>query len=454
MVSLSLKQVECLGYLNDKTTRKILYGGGAGGGKSFLGCYWLVAMATYYGGSRWLMGRAIAKTLKETTLKTFFEVCKLTRIHPEQYQYNAQAGIIRFWNGSEILLKDLDHKPSDPEYNELGSLEISGAFIDEANQITEKGINIVYSRIRFRLDYYGITPKLLMTCNPDKGHLYQNFYRPFVEGELQEDKKFIQALVTDNNFISKIYAENLATLDEISKQRLLYGNWEYDADDMSLVDYNSLLEIFENRYIPSGTKYITCDVARLGKDSTLIIVWDGWRAEIIQRHPKTYVDETVNLIRELMQKFRIERNRVLVDADGVGGGVVDSLKCKSFVNNNRPIPDKNGVIPNFNSLKSQCAFFLADKINKKEIYIPTTNIDFKEMILQELEQLKQKDAPDQRLSLISKEVMKKNISRSPDFLDSIMMRSYFDIQPIGTGNLKINISINPGKPYWENNGFL
>jgi hypothetical protein len=49
-----------------------------------------------------------------------------------------------------------------------------------------------------------------------------------------------------------------------------------------------------------------------------------------------------------------------------------------------------------------------------------------------MEQIKQKDIDkDTRLGIISKDVIKANIGRSPDHWDSIMMRYYFELKPKG-----------------------
>jgi len=163
---LSPKQREAYSYLKDNRRTEILYGGAAGGGKSWLGCLWLLMCCLKYPGSRWLMGRAVAKTLKETTLNSFFDVCTFLGLKSgSDYIYNGQAGTIQIGQ-SVILLKDLFAYPSDPNFDDLGSLEITGAFIDEANQVTAKAKAIVSSRIRYKLDEFGIIPKLLMTCNP------------------------------------------------------------------------------------------------------------------------------------------------------------------------------------------------------------------------------------------------------------------------------------------------
>jgi len=93
---------------HDQTTNEILVGGGAGGGKSRIICEAIASSALRYPGSRWLLGRSVLKTLKQTTLLTLFEV--LTDWHlkaDEHYTYNQQESTITFFNGSVIFLKDL-----------------------------------------------------------------------------------------------------------------------------------------------------------------------------------------------------------------------------------------------------------------------------------------------------------------------------------------------------------
>ena len=70
----SPRQEQALEILNDNIHTEIFYGGGAGGGKSYLGCAWLILNCIDYPGTRWLMGRAILKSLKESTLLTFFHL--------------------------------------------------------------------------------------------------------------------------------------------------------------------------------------------------------------------------------------------------------------------------------------------------------------------------------------------------------------------------------------------
>lgn len=439
-MKLTKKQTKCLDVLEDNTTTDVLYGGGAGGGKSAVGCYWAIKMCLKYKGIRGLIGRANLKTLKETTLQSFFEVAnKQGLVAGVHFNYNQQSSVITFFNGSSIFLKDLFLYPSDPNFDELGSLEITFAFIDEVNQIVEKAWNIVKSRIRYKLDENNLIPKILGTCNPAKGWIYNKFYKPYKDGTLHQKCCFIPALVTDNtDNISPHYIENLKQLDEASKQRLLLGNWEYDDDISILIKYDKIVDIFSNNFIQPGEKYLTSDIARKGKDNTVIMLWDGLRVENIFMENGRLVDENVNKIKELQYLYGVPNSNTIVDEDGIGGGVVDYLKCVGFVNNSAPLPSPDapyndkGEKPkeNFNNLKSQCYFKLASYINDGKIFVNTNDLQTKSYLIQELEQVKQHNIDkDGKKAVIPKDIIKANIGRSPDFSDALMMRMYFEYVP-------------------------
>ncbi len=416
-------QEEAIEYLFDKTTTEVLFGGAAGGGKSWVGCSWLILMCLKYPKTRFLMGRSKLDSLKKTTLNTFFEVCETWGVKAgKHYNFNGGSNIITFFNKSEILLKDLFLYPSDRNFDNLGSLEITGAFIDEANQITEKAKNIVASRLRYKLDDYGLIPKMLMTCNPAKNWVYTQYYRPSKEGKQKPHRKFIQSLVDDNKYISRFYKTQLQTLDELSKQRLLFGNWEYDASKDNLIEYDAILNMFNQKGV-KGQKYISCDVARFGSDKTVIMLWEGLYLIKIKTLLKSAVNDVVEYIRLLQQEHKVNITNIIVDEDGVGGGVKDYLRCKGFVNNARALKGEN-----YQNLKTQCYYKLADLINKGQIGVNCEDINIKNQIIEECEQVRMKDADkDNKLQIMPKELVKGIIGRSPDFADALAMRMFYEI---------------------------
>ena len=424
---LTNKQALAFTYLKDKETTEILFGGGAGGGKSWFLCAALISECLRYKGIRALLGRSQLSVLKSTTLNTLFEVCQQWNLTtPKHYKYNGHTNIISFYNGSEIYLKDLYQYPSDRNFDSLGSLELTIAAIDECNQITEKAKQIVSSRLRDKLDEYGLIPKLLLTCNPSKNWTYTDFYRPYKNKELPRYRKFIQALIDDNENISKHYKEQLGKLDKLSKERLLFGNWEYDATDDSLIDYDAIVSLFNNKGI-EGAKYISCDVARFGSDKSVVMLFNGLNVELIKTFDKNTITELADYIKDLQQQHQVPLRNIICDTDGVGSGVTDILRCQSFVNNARPLRKEN-----YQNLKTQCFYTLAKKLNEGQVGINCPDISIKLDIIEELEQVRTKNQDkDAKLQIVPKDTIKALIGRSPDYADALAMRMYYEIKPSG-----------------------
>ena len=111
--------------------------------------------------------------------------------------------------------------------------------------------------------------------------------------------------------------------------------------------------------------------------------------------------------------------------------MVEIIKCKGFVANSTPIEVK-GKKENYNNLKSQCYFRLADKVNKNEIFIDCVDTSIIEKITEELEVVKQKDIDkDNKMGVIPKDKVKELIGRSPDFSDALAMRFFLDLKKTG-----------------------
>ena len=424
-IKLFKKQIECFTFLEDRHTTEVLFGGGAGGSKTFTGCLWQILRRLKYPNTRSVIGRAKLKTLKQTTLNTFFEVANdyLGLRRGFDYFHNNNSSEITFANGSLIYLKDLFYYPSDPQYTALGGLEITDCFIDEAAEVSEIAINILNSRIRYKLDEYNLIPKTLLTCNPSKGWLYTQYYKPSLTDDLPKHKKFVKSLVTDNKAVSKHYIAQLGKLDKISRERLLYGNWEYSDDDALLFDYDSIQDAFTNSHAEKGQKFISVDVARFGDDKTAIILWDGLIVEKIISIDKSSMQQVATEIQSLANSNEVPRSRIIIDEDGVGGGVIDIMSgVKGFVANSRAIKGEN-----YQNLKVQCMYKLAELVNTGKIYIKDKR--YKEQIIEELEIVKRTnvDKDSVKLSIEGKEIVKQKLGRSPDYSDAIMMRMWFEV---------------------------
>ena len=230
-ITIDGKQAKAWELLTDSKTTEVFYGGAAGGGKSFLGVLWEITMRTTYPGTRGMIGRAKIRALEESTLITYFNVAQELGYRPNiDYKYNGQKNYIQWSNGSRTVLKDLFMYPSDPDFTSLGSTEYTNVFIDEATEIRLKAFDIVKSRIRYKLDDYGLIPKILITSNPSPGWVKERYVsKDGVSVKLEPHQAYIHARVDDNP--NKQFAENYKKQlegmhSEYDKRRLLYGDWD------------------------------------------------------------------------------------------------------------------------------------------------------------------------------------------------------------------------------------
>ncbi|GAB3994626.1 hypothetical protein GCM10028807_32640 [Spirosoma daeguense] len=431
------KQKQVCRLWQDKGVSDIVYGGSKGSGKSYLGCSLIFGDAFTYPETHYFIARDSLTNIRKHTIPSIHEVFEHWGIGEAYYDYNGQDNYFTCYNKSRVYLLDAKYLPRDPLYARFGSMQMTRGWIEEAGEFKEAAKNNLAASIgRWKNDVYGLSPKLLQTCNPAKNYLYKQYYRKHKDSELESWKRFVQALPQDNKRLPSGYLENLhRTLTTNEKQRLLYGNWEYDDDPAALIEYESILDIWRNEHVPAtGERYITCDVARYGRDSSKICVWDGWRVIAYYTFKKLSIPELADKLREAMNRFNIPASHVLVDDDGVGGGVTDLVGCKAFNNNARPMDERQPLegmqTPNYLNLKSQCYFRLADRINKAGMHVEAGTMSDSEIeeTVEELEQVKQRDIDSEgKRAVMSKEDIKKLIDRSPDNSDVLMMREYFEL---------------------------
>jgi hypothetical protein len=251
------------------------------------------------------------------------------------------------------------------------------------------------------------------------------------------------------------YLANLMSQDEDEKSRLLDGNWKMRIDELCIFQYASIEGLFSNLY-PSNTanRYITCDAARFGNDLTTIFVWYGWKVVKLVVISKSDAQEIVNAIEKERERHSIIKGKVLVDQDGVGGGVVRLGNYVGFSGGNTPMVDPSiKQKENYKNLKTQCYYRFAERVNNDEVSLPLSNdnvvvdgvysvkmklndkvVDVRDLIKQDLRAIKKKEKDDEGKRQINSKDEQKAIlkGRSPDFGDGMMMREYFEFR---SGNL-------------------
>jgi phage terminase large subunit len=426
----------------DHTTEEIVFGGNKGGGKSNLGGACIFHDALVYPETRYFIAREVLKDLRLHTIPTINELFSLWKIDIKKYApFNAQDNYFKCYNGSIVQLLECAYMPSDPLYERFGSMQWTRGWIEEGGEVSELAYtNLKLGIGRWKNDTYNLLRKLLISCNPKKNWIKYGFVDPFKAGRLPANKAFIPSSVYDNKHRQKGYEKVLEELTGTARQRLLLGNWDYDSDEDCLINSEKILDLYTNSHIPDeGDYYITADVARFGKDKTVIVVWKGWRIiHVIVLEKKDTVEVTRQIMR-MQMLYQIPISNVAVDDDGVGGGVVDQLPgCIGFVNNSTPLPNpSDNRVENYLNLKSQCYYMLADRINKGGMFIEfdlssiidnSTGKTAKVLLNEELEQVRKKEVDaDKKLGVLPKDKVKEILGRSPDYSDALMMRNVFGL---------------------------
>ncbi len=441
------RQIEGVEAWVDDHIGQILYGGAKSGGKSFLGATLIFADALTYDDTHYFIARRRLIDLRLHTIPSIHEVFKKVFNLPfDKYcKYNAQDHVFTLKNGSTVLLIACDDVPGDPFFERFGSMQMTRGWIEEGGEVPESAKSNLWLSIgRWKNQDYGLKKKLLITANPKKGWMKRDFVDPWKEKKLSPTMAFIPARPSDNLYNSPDYLETLRSeKDLVRRQRLWEGNWDYDDDKDSLVYEEALSDIFSNTITKKGGKCMVVDVARKGRDTTVIGLFDGLELYKISVYEKQATNVTEQKIRDIASSERIPYSRILVDEDGIGGGVVDHLQgVKGFTANSTPIPTGSVIrermnkvdhflVPKtrFSNLKAQCAWKLAELVNEHEFAVSEGAEKYRDKIIEEMMALMRDKDPgtDTKKQLVPKDGVKEVLGRSPDIGDMMIMRAYFEL---------------------------
>jgi phage terminase large subunit len=420
------KQFQALQYLNDKTTEFIGFGGGANGGKSWIGCVWLVTSCYAYPGIRLFVGREELKRLRESTFLTFYKVHSAYGFPASDFKYNGADHYFQFTNGSRIDLLDLKYLPSDPLYERYGSVEYTSGWIEEAGEVHFDAFDTLKSRIGRHLnDKFGILGKMFVTMNPKRNWTYNTFYKPWKNNELPNNVKFIQALVGDNDFREQGSLEKLQQItNKAKRERLLYGNWNYEDEPDQLILYEWLDAALDVKH-EKGKKALGVDVARYGDDKSVICEMDGNALIELKTYEGLSIDVFADKVAEKIRSNSIDADLVGIDAVGLGAGTVDilrrkGLKVKDIVSGEgqeRTITDKEY---NFKNLRSQMWWTIREELRKGEIAIKCND----DLLFEDLTAPKYEIVGEKMVQIESKKDIKARIGRSPDVGDAFVYANW------------------------------
>ena len=254
-LSVTKKQKEFI----DSTESEVLFGGAAGGGKSYGQMVDALLFALKYPGSKQLVLRRSFAELDKSLIRT-----SLSLFPKEIYSFNSSSHTGRFKNGSII---DFGYCAAENDVYQYQSAEYDVIRFDELTHFTENQYIYLISRVRGANSY----PKQIKSStNPGgvgHGWVKERFVDPSPAGQRfvghdGMERIFIPALLDDNKFLSKgdpAYRERLMALPEREKKALLYGDWNI-FEGQYFTEFNSARHVISPFEIPRHwRKYRTID---------------------------------------------------------------------------------------------------------------------------------------------------------------------------------------------------
>ena len=341
----------------------ILGGGAAGGGKSYLGSCWLVSSCMRFSDIRAVVARKTLKSLKGSTWNTIKKVCKEWGLKEGvHYKINNLDGILTFWNDSVIIMQEMVDLPSDPNFERFGSSEFTIAFIDEVSEISERAVEVLFSRLRWRTAETFKTARMMMSTNPCITWVRSRFVQDDEGNPItcREGEAYVPFSVFDNpdvQFVQTYVAALNKITDKATRERLLYGNWDFVDSNIMAAYWNfdgqtHLVEkLSEKVYDPmkpiiSGWDF---NVAPYMSELEFQFNYDKKEIYIIEENlgkPENKENNTPALAKKIKDK-KISHNHIGgIVITGDPAGAARSTQTEDGVNNYTIIEQnmKNGVL--------------------------------------------------------------------------------------------------------------
>ena len=217
---------------------EVLFGGAAGGGKSYGQVVDAFLYALQYPGSKQIILRRTYPELDKSIIRTALG------LYPREiFRYNSARHTGWFVNGSII---DFGYCDSENDVFKYQSAEFDVIRFDELTHFTEDIYTYMISRLRGANDFpksvksstnpggvghTWVKERFIDIGEPDVVHQFSGGSRIFIPSKVQ-DNKFLMEKDSD-------YIKRLENLDEKNKQALLYGEWDiFDGQFFTEFDRN------------------------------------------------------------------------------------------------------------------------------------------------------------------------------------------------------------------------
>jgi len=381
-----------------------LYGGAMGGGKTWALCAEAIALSDDYPGNRGYVCRHELTSFKRSTGLTLDLLLTraglIARHHQTDHYYLLINGSVIYYGGLGDDANAID---------KLKSMELGWFAIDEASETTEAFFLMLGSRLRLqipRIKYFG-----LLASNPDPGWLKARF----IDQKLP-DHIFIPALPKDNPALPAGYVDRLKELfpaDWVA--RFLEGDWSAFEGTNNVFPYRAILEACGKSMEPGSPRVIGVDVARsLGGDESVVALRQGSVGSLVE-HVRTNDLMVVTGLAAKAKRDHAPIDAMNVDADGMGGGVVDRLREMKHDVNEFHGGGKPKDSERFRNLKAEIYWGFRERLTAGTVALPD-DLELKA----QLTSCTYKVTSSGQLEITPKEEMARKGIKSPDRAEAMI----------------------------------
>lgn len=255
---------------------------------------------------------------------------------------------------------------------------------------------------------------------------------------------FVKADLKYNKILLKNDTSYLASLQnqsEAMKARELDGCWNPHEVGGDLIKVSDMERCFHNdEMVDDGVDWATCDVAFTGGDNCTLYHWKGWHIADIAVFNLDSMD-TCRAVDAKLLEWGVLQQNFIYDLNGLGQTFKGYFKHAVPFNNLEAVPIKFKNV--YDNVKSMCAYLFAVRTQQGGWSIASSLLDrrfsgkgfdgkkLKDILLDERRAIKQDESKsDKGWCLIKKDVMKKLIGHSPDFIEGAMMREYANVKKL------------------------
>lgn len=258
----------------------------------------------------------------------------------------------------------------------------------------------------------------------------------FIRGKLEEN---IALISSDPNYVA-----NLAQQGEEQRARDLEGNWNFKAAGDDAIKMEHMERMFTNSFqTRDGRRWASCDIAFGRGDNLVLVLWIGMHIQdicVIQANAK----EAESIVRMKLREWGVRDPNFVYDLNGLGQAFRGFFPyAVGFNNQGAPIPtcsaEKDSIKYLYANLKSQCAYMLIEDFRNGRISINPdlldrkysgngyANVPLRSILMKERKAIR--DAGSEKgFCIIKKDIMIKYVGHSPDFMEAILYREYFNIK--------------------------